>query len=148
MWSVGTFTTNNRHWNSSNSKGFTYIFKNHKRRIRINCQQRWSLGKEVGWVEGGLNCLIWNDPDAGKDCRLEEKGTTEDEIVGWHHQLNGHEFEPALGVGVGQGSLACCSPWGHKESDMIELNWTNYQPTLPQGNRIWAFSAISNNFPN
>ena len=47
---------------------------------------------------------------------------TEDKMVEWHHQLNGHEFEPALGVGVGQGSLACCSPWGHKESDMIELN--------------------------
>ena len=52
-------------------------------------------------------------------------GTTEDEMVGWHHQLNGHEFEQALGVGEGQGSLACCSPWGRRESDMTEqLNWT------------------------
>ena len=50
---------------------------------------------------------------------------TEDEIVGWHHQLNGHEFEQALGVGDGQGSLVCCSPWGHKESDTTDhLNWT------------------------
>ena len=53
----------------------------------------------------------------GKTKGWEEKGTTEDEMVGWHHRLDGHEFEQALGVGDGQGSLACCSPWGHKESD-------------------------------
>ena len=71
------------------------------------------------------NWLIWKDPDDGKDWRQEEKGTTEDEMVGWHHWLNGHEFEQALGVGDGQGSLACCSPWDHKDSDTIEwLNWT------------------------
>ena len=52
------------------------------------------------------------DPDAGKDRRQEEKGTTEDEMVGWHHRLDGHEFEQAPGVGDGQGRLACCSPWG------------------------------------
>ena len=69
--------------------------------------------------------LIWKDCDAGKDWRREEKGATEDEMVGWHHQLNGHKFEKALGVGDGQGSLVHCSPWGHKESDMTEqLNWT------------------------
>ena len=62
------------------------------------------------------------DPDAGK-VRRWEKGTTEDEMIGWHHQLNGHEFEQAPGDGDGQGSLACCSPWGHKESDMTaQLN--------------------------
>ena len=61
----------------------------------------------------------------GKDWRQQEQGTTEDEMVGWHHQLEGHEFEQAPGVGDGQGSLACCSPWGHKESDTTEqLNWT------------------------
>ena len=64
------------------------------------------------------------DPDAGKDWRWEEKGMIENEMVGWHHQLDGHEFEQALGVGNGQGSLACCSPWGHKKSDTTELNWT------------------------
>ena len=64
--------------------------------------------------------FIRKDPNAGKDWRQEEKGMTEDEMVGRHHQLNGHEFEQALGVGDGQGSLACCSPWGHKESDMTE----------------------------
>ena len=53
----------------------------------------------------------------------EEKGTTEDEMVGWHHWLNGHEFEQAPGVGDGQGGLVCCSPWGHKEVDVTELNW-------------------------
>ena len=58
--------------------------------------------------------------DAGKDRRREEKGTTEDEMVGWHHRLNGHEFEQALGVGDGQGGLACCSPWGRKELDMTK----------------------------
>ena len=71
------------------------------------------------------NWLIWKDPDAGKDWRWEEKGTSEDKLVGWHHWLDGHEFEQALGVVDGQGSLACCSPWGRKESDTTEqLNWT------------------------
>ena len=68
--------------------------------------------------------LIWKDPEAGKDWGQEEKGTTEDEMVGWHHWLNGHEFEQAPGVGDGQGSLACCSPGSCKESDTAErLNW-------------------------
>ena len=72
------------------------------------------------------NWLIGNDSDAGKDWRQEEKGTTEDEMVGWHHRLNGHEFEQTLGVSDGKGSLACCSPWGHKvRHDWVtELNWT------------------------
>ena len=59
--------------------------------------------------------LAGKDPDAGKDGRWEEKGTTEIEMVGWHHRLNGHEFEPAPGDGEGQGSLACYSPWDDKE---------------------------------
>jgi len=71
------------------------------------------------------NWFIRKDPDAGKDWRQEEKRTTEDEIVGWHHWLDGHEFYQAPGIGDGQGSLAFCSPWGRKESDMTEqLNWT------------------------
>jgi len=77
----------------------------------------------VLWPPNAKNQLIWKDPDARKDWRWEEKGTTEDEMVGWHHQLNGHEFEYAPGVGDGQGSLACCRPWGHKESDRTE-DWT------------------------
>ena len=65
------------------------------------------------------------DPDAGKNWRQEEKGMTEDEMDRWHHQLDGHEFEQAPGVGDGQGSLVCCSLWGRKESDTTErLNWT------------------------
>ena len=55
---------------------------------------------------------------------------TEDEMVGWRLRLNGHEFEQALGVGDGQGGLACCSPWGRKESDMTELNWTEHNANL------------------
>ena len=64
--------------------------------------------------------LIGRDLDAGKDWRQEEKGTVEDEMAGWHHQYNGHEFEQIPGVGDGQGGLACCSPWGFKESDTTE----------------------------
>ena len=60
------------------------------------------------------------DPDVGKDRGQEEKGVTEDEMVGWHHQLNGHEFEQVPEDGEGQGSLVCCSPWGHKELDTTE----------------------------
>ena len=56
-------------------------------------------------------------PNAGKDLRQEEKGMMEDKMVRWHHQLNKHEFKQALGDSEGQGSLVCCSPWGHKESD-------------------------------
>ena len=86
----------------------------------------------VLWPPDVKNWLIGKDPDTGKDWRQEEKGMTEDEMVGWHHQLNGHEFEQALGVGDGQGSLACCSPWGRKELDMTKwLNWTKEMATHP-----------------
>ena len=82
------------------------------------------------WPPNVKNWLTGKDPDGGKDWRWEEKGMTDNETVGWHHWLDGHEFEQALGVGDGQGSLACCSPWGRKESDTTELlkwtelNWT------------------------
>ena len=72
--------------------------------------------------------LIRKGPDAGKDWRQEEKGTTEDEMVGWHHWLNGHECEQVPGVGEEQGSLACCSPQGHKESEWLNdwmTEWLN-----------------------
>ena len=65
------------------------------------------------WPPDSRSRLFGKDTDARKDWRLEEKGTTENEMIGWHHRLNGHEFEKALGVGDGQGSLACCSLWGH-----------------------------------
>ena len=67
--------------------------------------------------------LIRKDHDTGKDWRQVEKGTTEDEMVGWHHWLNGHEFEQALRDGDGQGSLTCCSPRGHKSWTWLS-NWT------------------------
>ena len=80
------------------------------------------------WLPDVKNWLTGKDPDAGKDWRQEEKGMTEDEMVEWHHRLNGHEFEWTLGVGDGQGGLACCSPRGRKESDTTErLNWTERQ---------------------
>ena len=78
------------------------------------------------WPPDANSWLIWKDPDAGKDWRWEGKGMTEDGMVGWHHQLNECEFEWTSGVGDGQGGLACCSPWGRKESDTVELlNWTD-----------------------
>ena len=93
----------------------------------------------VLWPPDAKNWLIWKDPDAGRDWRQEENGITEDEMVGWHHQLNGHEFELTLGVGDEQGSLARYSPWGHKESDTTEeLNWTDrsWPPELTSSHRL------------
>ena len=79
----------------------------------------------IFWPPDAKNWLIGKDTDAGQDWGQEEKGTSEDEMVGWHHWFDGHEFEQAPGVGDGQGSLVCCSPWGHKELDTTErLNWT------------------------
>ena len=78
------------------------------------------------WPPDTKNWLITKDADVGLDWRQEEKGTAEDEMVGWYHQLDGHEFEQAPGVGDGQGSLACCSPWGHKKLNTTAwLNWTD-----------------------
>ena len=77
------------------------------------------------WPPDAKKWLNWKDPDAGKDWGQKEKGNTGDEMVGWHHQLDGHDFEQALGFGDGQKSLACYSLWGHKELDTTEgLNWT------------------------
>ena len=85
------------------------------------------------WPPHAKSWLIGKDPDAGRDWGQEEKGTTEDEMAGWHHQLNGHEFEWTPGVGDGQGSLACCNSWGCKESDTTEwLNWTELKGSKKQ----------------
>ena len=82
------------------------------------------------WPSDAKNWLLRKDPDAGKDGR-QEKGTTEDEMVGWHHRLNGHEFGRTPGVIDGQGGLACYSPWGREESDMTErLNCVCYAKSL------------------
>ena len=77
------------------------------------------------WQSDAKSWLIWKDPDAGKDWGQEEKEMTEDEMVGWHHRLNGHGFGWTPEVGDRQGGLVCCSPWGRKESDTTEwLRWT------------------------
>ena len=98
----------------------------------VNCKgnQSWIFTEysaeaetPILWPPDAKNWLIWKDSDAGKDWKWEEKGTTEDEMVGWHHQPNGHEFEQDLGDGEGQGRLAWCNPWGHKELNMTE--WLN-----------------------
>ena len=85
----------------------------------------------VLWQPHAESWLIGKDPDVGRDWGQEEKGMTEDEMVGWHHRLNGHGFGWTPGVGDEQGGLVCCSSWGCKESDMTEqLNWTeNLQHT-------------------
>ena len=92
------------------------------------------------WPLDTKSQLIGKDPDAGKDWGQEEKGA-EDEMVGWHHQVNGHESEPPPGDGEGQGSLACCSPRGCKESDMTEWlnnhkgNYTETETTIPSNSK-------------
>ena len=106
----------------------------------LDCKDRKSILILIGrtdadapifWPPDVKNWLIGKDPEAGKDWRQEEKGMTEDEMVGWHHQLNGHDFKQALGARDGQGSLVYCSPWGRIESDMTEqLNNTNNKNNL------------------
>ena len=89
------------------------------------------------WPPHVKSWLIGKDPNAGKDWGQEEKGTTEDEMAGWHHWLDGHESGWTLGVGDGQGGLACCDSWGHKELDTTEwlnwteMNWCKFCPVLP-----------------
>ena len=106
--------------------------------VNPNGNQSWTFIRRTDveaetpilWPLDMKKWLIGKDLDAGKDWRQEEKGTTEDEMVGWHHWLDGHEFEQALGVGDRQGSLVCGSPWCHKESYtaewLNELNWNKY----------------------
>ena len=86
------------------------------------------------------NWLIGKDPDAGKDWRQEEKGMTEDEMVGWHHRLRGRELEQAPVVGDGLGSLACCSPWVRKKLETTEqLNWTENTEVSDQS---WLWNIL------
>ena len=96
------------------------------------------------WPPDVKNWLIGKDPDAGQDWRREEKGTTKDEMVGWHHWLDGHEFEKDLGVGDGQGNLACCSLWGCKELNTIEqLNWGLGNACELETRRLSLYSCFS-----
>ena len=98
------------------------------------------------WPPDVKNWLIWKDLNAGKDWRQEEKGTLEDEMVGWHHWLDGHEFEQAPGFGDGQGSLACYRPWDRKELVMTEqLNWTLLNKcdlSLPLGQCLLSYWCL------
>ena len=95
------------------------------------------------WPPDANIWLIGEDPDAGKDWGQEEKGMTEDEMVGWHHCLNGHGFGWTLGVGDGQGGLACCGSWGRKESDRTERqNWTDgkgWKEQIVNKHWLWHF---------
>ena len=95
--------------------------------LKLKLQYFDHLMRKMSW-------LIGKDSDAGRDWGKEENGTTEDEMAGWNHWLDGHEFEWTPGVGDGQGGLACCSPWGSKESDTTEwLNWLNWTSLI-----IWC----------
>ena len=109
--------------------------------VRSKGDQSWVfLGRTAAeaetpvlWPPHVKSWLIGKDSDAGRDWGQEEKGTTEDEMAGWNHRLNGRESEWTLGVGYGQGGLACWDSWGCKESDMTEwLNWTELNPKLQQ----------------
>ena len=100
-------------------------------------------GAPILWPPDVTSWLTWKDPDAGKDWRQKEKGMTEDEMVGWHHQLTGHEFEQTLADGEGRGSLVCCSPRGFKELDITErLNINNWAKMA----RTWLISDSISNF--
>ena len=95
------------------------------------------------WRPHAKSWLIRKDSDAGRDWGQEEKGTTEDEMAGWHHRLDGHEFEWTLRDGDGQGGLACCDSWGCKESDTTErLNWTELSMTLSRSICVAANGII------
>ena len=100
------------------------------------------------WPPDAKSWLIGKDPDAGKDWGQEETGMTEDEMVGWHHRLNGHGFEWTPEVGDGQGGLVCCGSWGCKESDMTE--WLNGTELIGLVEKfVWAFpSRVSEKLMN
>ena len=96
------------------------------------------------WPLDAKSWRIWKDPDAWKDWGQEEKGMTEDEMVRCHHWLNGHGLGWTLGVGDGQGGLACCSSWGHKESDTTEwLNWTERVHNINSNIRYYNYRPLS-----
>ena len=104
--------------------------------------QVWNSETPILWPPDAKSWLIWKDPDAGKDWG-QEKGTTEDEMAGWHHWLSGQGFGWTLGVGDGQGGLACYGSWGRKESDTTEqLKWTELNWTeLNWTESLWFYSV-------
>ena len=100
------------------------------------------------WLPDRKSQLIGKDPDAGKDWRQEEKGPIEVEMIGWHHWLNEHEFEQAPGVNEGQGSLACCSPWGRIELDMTEWLNNDKSPTYYHVDTLFVIMYYSFKWEN
>ena len=107
-------------WKSLGQQGDTIVNPKRKSTLNIHwkdCCWSWSFDTLATWYE---ELTHWKRPDAGKDWKQEEKGMTEDEMVGWHHWLNGHEFEQTLGDREGLGSLACSSPWGCEKLDTTE----------------------------
>ena len=109
----------------------------------------------VLWPPHEKSWLIGKDSATGRDWGQEEKGTTEDEMIGWHHWLDGHEFEWTLGVGGGQGGRACCNSWGRKESDTIErqnwteLNWIlNRKPKIGRKRSYLLYIGFQRGFPS
>ena len=113
--------------------GFNLYFPDYGQPVHPKGDQSWVfIGRTdieaetpILWPPDVKSWLIWRDPDAGKDWGPEEKGMTEDEMVGWHHWLNGHGFGWTLGVGDAQGGLVCCNSWRCKQSETTEqLNWT------------------------
>ena len=97
------------------------------------------------WPSDAKSWLIWKDPDAGKDSGQEEKGMTEDEMVGWHHRLNGHGFGWTPGVGDGQGGQVCCSSWGRKVGHdwASKMNWAEMREILTEGQPLTANWGLS-----
>ena len=103
----------------------------------------------IPWPSHAKSQLVWKDPDAGKDWRQEEKGTTEDEMVWWPCLLNGHKFEKVPGDGKGQGSLSCYSPWGCKDSDMAgRLNNNDEDWTTAISKSPWSMSLFLHSLNN
>ena len=111
---------------------------------------RTDVGAEtpILWSPHAKSWLIGKDPDAGRDWGQEEKGTTEDEMAGWHYWLNGHEFEWTPGVGDGQEGLVCCGSWGCEELDMTEqLNWTDWSSHIAVCSRlVWQIVRLRSVF--
>ena len=98
----------------------------------------------VLWPPHAKSWLIGKDPDAGRDWGQEEKGTTEDEMAGWHHWLDGHEFGWTPGVGDGQGGLVCCDSWGRKESDTTErLIWSDLRQHIEKQRNYFVNKGLS-----
>ena len=122
-------------WESLGLQGHQTSQSQRKPTLNIHWNN-WSWSSSLLWLPDAKNWLVRKDPHAGKDWGQEEKETTEDEMVGWHYWLNGHEFEYIPGDREGQGSLACCSPWGCKESHTTE--WLNKSNSwLWRHHRTW-----------